>query len=100
MFVVPAGVRIIQTRHLPPIDGAGEVIFSLRRHFRVESAPALLTCLLLPLLLIFPSRVRAQTSKDSGPFQLKLSGFENLVSASSTTGPGAGAGGSTESEVE
>ena len=42
----------------------------------------------------------AQTSVQPGTFGVKLSGFENLVGDGATFGPGGGAGGSTESEIE
>jgi hypothetical protein len=54
----------------------------------------------LVLLLGWPAYLNAQTQPVPTQFQLKLSGFENLTGASSTSGTGGGADGSTETEVE
>jgi len=59
-----------------------------------------LTCLGLFVLLSVPIRAFAQASVQPGTFGVKLSGFENLVGGGATFGPGGGAGGSTESEIE
>ena len=59
-----------------------------------------LTCLGLFVLLSVPIRAFAQASVQPGTFGVKLSGFENLVGGGATFGPGGGAGGSTESEID
>ncbi len=59
-----------------------------------------LVCLGLLVLLAVPSRTFAQTSADPGPFQLKLSGYENLVGGSASQGSGGAAAGSSESDIE
>jgi hypothetical protein len=61
---------------------------------------ASLTCLGLFVLLSVPIRTFAQTSVQPGTFGVKLSGFENLVGGGATFGPGGGASGSTESEID
>ena len=66
-----------------------------------EFAPvlALMTHLGLLVLLTLPARTFAQTSVQPGQFGVKLSGFENLVGGSASTGT-AGTGGSSESEID
>ena len=59
-----------------------------------------LTCLGLFVLLSVPIRAFAQASVQPGTFGVKLSGFENLVGGGATFGPGGGASGSTESEID
>jgi hypothetical protein len=70
------------------------------RFFRDVRFRVVLACAGLLVTVGVPTSILAQASADPQPFQWKPSGFENLVGASSTVGPGAGAGGSTESEVE
>ena len=50
--------------------------------------------------LAMQNRSLAQASADPGQFALKLSGFENLVGGSASTGRGGGVEGSSESEIE
>ena len=72
----------------------------LHRPCRVSPFHALLTYLGLLVSLTGPIRMFAQTSVQPGTFGVKLSGFDNLVGGGASVGPGGGAGGSTESEVE
>jgi hypothetical protein len=61
---------------------------------------ALRICLGLLFPLTISTPILAQTSVQPGSFGVKLSGFENLVGGSASTGSGGGAGGSTETEIE
>jgi hypothetical protein len=72
----------------------------LHRPCRVSPFHALLTYLGLLVSLTCPIRMFAQTSVQPGTFGVKLSGYENLVGGGASVGPGGGAGGSTESEIE
>jgi hypothetical protein len=67
---------------------------------RISPFHALLTYLGLLVSLTCPIRMFAQTSVQPGTFGVKLSGYENLVGGGASVGPGGGAGGSTESEIE
>jgi hypothetical protein len=60
----------------------------------------LLTCLSLLVSLVIATPSFAQATPDAGPFQLKLSGFENLVGGSASEGKGGSAAGSSESELD
>lgn len=70
------------------------------RFCRAGSLSSFVACVGLLLLFVSPTRVLAQTGDDSNPLQWKLSGFDNLVGASSTVGRDGGAAGSNEAEVE
>src|SRR5260370_33941418 len=80
--------------------GIGPWNSCLRRSFCIAQFHASLTCLGLLVLLTVPIRMFAQTSVQPGTFGVKLSGFENLVGGGASVGPGEGAGGRTESEIE
>ena len=58
----------------------------------VASFRILLTSVGFVVSLVTPNRLFAQTSADPGPFQLKLSGYENLVGGSASQGSGSAAG--------
>jgi hypothetical protein len=72
----------------------------LHRPCRVSPFHVLATYLGLLVSLTVPIRMFAQTSVQPGTFGVKLSGYENLVGGGASVGPGGGAGGSTESEIE
>src|SRR5271155_2300621 len=57
-------------------------------------------CLGLLIPMAFSSRAIAQTPVEPGQFQLKWSGFENLVGGGASQGEGGAFGGSSESEIE
>src|SRR5260221_13170493 len=72
----------------------------VHRPYRVSRFHSLLAYLGLLVSLMVPIRMFAQTSVQPGTFGVKLSGYENLVGGGASVGPGGGAGGRTESEIE
>jgi hypothetical protein len=76
------------------MHSAKEVLFSSGRATSIRAV--LFSCLGLAV----PTQTLAQVGTESGPFQFKLSGFENLVGGGASTGQGGALAGSSESEIE